>query len=234
MERFCIVPDAAGIVYDLSILLEYIIYSGMFFVLWLVLQLVLFPIKQTLMEVRLLVESKADRDRLTGFWNQFAMWDALALAVAKPLDLPISIIFIDLDNFKNLMREYGQDVTDKLVADVAQMIWGIVDRRDFVCRYDREQFVIVLLNIDGPTAQQKAEVIRGHIAQIRDNEYPDIKITASLGVCDIRGLLERTPKAIFSAVQEATYMAKRAGRNRVFRGDAFIRKFPPPPKGYSS
>lgn len=214
-------------------MVEYLLYSAGVFALWLILQLVLAPIKYSLAEIRLLVESKADRDRLTGFWNTYAMWEALALAVQKPLDLPISIIFIDLDKFKDLMREYGQDVTDKLILDVTQTIWGIVDRRDFVCRYEREQFVIVLLNIDGPTAQQKAEAIRTRISQIRDAEYSDVYITASLGVCDIRGLAERTPKAILSAVQEATYMAKRAGRNRVFRGDAFIRKLPPPPKYHS-
>lgn len=209
---------------------ELVQYSVVTLLTWLVLQLVLTPIRHALIEIRALVQSKVDRDWLTGFWNRFALQTTLELIMEKPPELPISVIMVDIDRFKNVIRNHGQDVADHLICNVAQQINALVDRRDFVCRYDREQFIILLLDIDGIRAQQKAEAIRERIAQYQDVEHPDTAITASLGVCDIRGLPERTPKAILSAVQEATYMAKRAGRNRVFRGDAFIRRFPLPPK----
>jgi len=63
-----------------------------------------------------------------------------------------------------------------------------------------------------------------------DIEFHTVKITVSIGVCDVRGVQERTPKAILQAVEQAAYMAKRSGRNRVFRGDVFLNRLPPPPK----
>lgn len=205
---------------------EYILYPGMLLCLWLVFKLVILPVQFSLAEIRELVESRADRDRVTGLWNRNGLWEALELALEKPSELPISIIFIDIDRFKNIMRDFGEHAADVVAADVGYCLLQETTRRDFVCRYDREQFVLLLLNIDGPSAQQRAEVVRERISQIRDSDFPELKITASLGVCDIRGIPERTPKAILEAVQEATYMAKKAGRNRVFRGDAFLRRLP--------
>lgn len=202
----------------------------MLFCLWLSLALALTPVKAALAEIRALVESKADRDRLTGLWNRIALFDALELVKSKPLEDPISIGFIDIDNFKNIIKLHGHDAADIMVEHVTKVLINSTGRRDFIAKYDREQFVIVFLNCDGMEAQAKLEDVREGIVLIHEQDFPNLKLTASIGVCDIRGILTRTPKNILQAVEQAAYMAKRSGRNRVYRGDAFLQKLPPPPK----
>ena len=208
---------------------EYLMYPGMLLTLWLVLRLAIAPLQITLSEIKELLENTAERDHLTGFWNKAALKEALVLALANEKIPGMSVILIDIDKFKDIIRDYGQAAADMAVNNTAHAISEVVDRRDFVCRFDREEFMLVLLHVDGPTAQDKAEIIRRHIEATRDAEYPTMRITASLGVCDVRGLAECTVDTIIEAAQEAVHMAKRGGRNRVYRGDAFLRKFPKPP-----
>jgi diguanylate cyclase (GGDEF)-like protein len=210
--------------------LEYILYPGMLFCLWLVVSLALIPLKAALSEIRVLVESKADRDRLTGLWNRIALFEALDLVVAKSLEEAISICFIDIDKFKDIIKLHGHDVADATVENVANLIIEHTGRKDFIAKYDREQFVVIYLNCDGITAQGYMESVREAVVLMSDIEFHTVKITVSIGVCDVRGVQERTPKAILQAVEQAAYMAKRSGRNRVFRGDVFLNRLPPPPK----
>lgn len=211
-------------------MLEYILYPGMLFCLWLVLALALIPLKTGLTEIRMLVESKADRDRLTGLWNRIALFEALELIAAKSLDEPISIAFLDVDKFKDVIKVHGHDAAGALMENISSIIIKNTSRKDFLAKYDREQFVIVFLNCDGTQAQNTMENIREDIVLMQDIEFRTIKVTASIGVCDVRGIMDRTPKTILQAVEQAAYMAKKSGRNRVYRGDAFLQKLPPPPK----
>jgi len=204
-------------------------YPGMLLTLWLVLRLAIMPLQIALSEIKQLIENTAERDHLTGFWNKAALREALELALSNTPVPTMSVVLIDIDRFKDIIRDYGQAAADVAVNDTAHAISEIVDRRDFVCRFDREEFMLVMLHVDGATAQDKAELIRKRIEVIRDSEYATMRVTASLGVCDIRGLPECTVDTIIEAAQEAVHMAKRGGRNRVYRGDAFLRKYPKPP-----
>lgn len=211
-------------------MLEYILYPGMLFVIWLVITLALLPLKTALSGIKLLVESKADRDRLTGLWNKLALFEALELVAAKSLDEAISIAFLDIDKFKDLIKAQGHDVSSAVIENVATILICNTTRKDFIAKYDREQFVIIFLNCDGTQAQNTMQSIREDIGLLQDIEHKDIKITASIGVCDVRGVQTRTPKGILQAVEQAAYMAKKSGRNKVYRGDAFLNKLPPPPR----
>lgn len=209
---------------------EFIIYPGLLFGVWLVIALALLPIKTFLYDIKALVESKADRDRLTGLWNRLALFEALELVAAKSLNEAISIAFLDIDKFKDIIKIYGHDVSSAVIENVATILIRNTTRKDFIAKYDREQFVLIFLNCDGMQAQNTMENIREDIVLLQDIEHTDVKVTASIGVCDVRGVQTRTPKGILQAVEQAAYMAKKSGRNKVYRGDAFLNKLPPPPK----
>jgi diguanylate cyclase (GGDEF)-like protein len=133
--------------------------------------------------------------------------------------LPMSLLMLDVDDFKAYNDEYGHQAGDQVLVRIAALCEGEMKRStDMVARYGGEEFAVVLANTDATGALQVAEAVA---AAIRDAGIPHQRATAapvvtvSIGVATHVPGDKRTPESLVGAADEALYVAKRAGRNRV-------------------
>ncbi len=160
-------------------------------------------------------------DPLTGLANRSLMDIELKnnFAMARRTKRPLSLVMLDLDHFKKYNDTYGHPAGDKLLADIAAIITGMMRETDLVVRYGGEEFLIILPETDSSSAVQIAERIRTTIMQtgflFTGNQQPGY-ITVSQGVAtyDQTVEIDREDRILVMA-DGALYHAKRAGRNRV-------------------
>ena len=165
-------------------------------------------------------------DHLTGLYNKryFMMRLREEMARARRHKQELSLIFCDLDHFKNINDNYGHHLGDVILKTVGQMLAGglgdikVVSRlrkSDIVARYGGEEFVAILPETAEENAVVAAEKMRGVIEghQFSFNEET-FKITMSFGVA---GLSDRVGDVdeFIQLADHAMYRAKADGRNRV-------------------
>jgi len=171
-------------------------------------------------------------DPLTGVHNRRYFDQRLDEEInrAARTQKPISCLFLDIDHFKKFNDEYGHQIGDRVLQEVASIIKSQMRRSDVMARYGGEEFAALLTNTDNKLATEIAERIRYIIA---DNEY-DLSetirttITISAGVatmlpehgCDI----EETGQKLIARADSALYEAKDKGRNQVVSRVIRIRK----------
>jgi diguanylate cyclase len=126
-----------------------------------------------------------------------------------------SVIFLDIDNFKQINDIYGHAVGDRVLKEVGEILRTYLRRNTYAYRYGGEEFVVVLPNEDIETAKIVAkrlqEVIEHRTVTIDGNKT--INFTASFGVAQKREG-ERF-EDVLKRADEALYEAKRSGKNRV-------------------
>ena len=160
-------------------------------------------------------------DSLTGLANRSFMNIELRknFAVAQRKKRPLSLLMLDLDHFKNFNDTYGHPAGDKLLADIAAIMNGMMRETDLTVRYGGEEFLIILPETDSTSALQIADRIRMTIMQtgffIIEKQKPGY-ITVSLGVATFDPTVEMVEEdGLIKMADEALYHAKNAGRNRV-------------------
>lgn len=137
------------------------------------------------------------------------------LQAAAVSQLPLSLIMIDVDHFKNFNDHYGHPEGDRLLAEIAMRISHIFPEKGTASRYGGEEFVILLPNTDIESACQRAELLR---EQMESQPFTgpngrSAYVTLSLGVSNssLHGLIAAE---LVSAADRALYQAKRQGRNQ--------------------
>jgi diguanylate cyclase (GGDEF)-like protein len=133
----------------------------------------------------------------------------------------VGLIVIDIDMFKLYNDKCGHSMGDDCLRLVAQAMARCINRpRDLLARYGGEEFVAVLPNTDILGTQALAERM---CKAIRDLELPHPSskvapyVTISAGVCAMKPCDRTTPRALIDAADNALYMAKASGRNRVMQ-----------------
>ncbi|MEW8505462.1 MAG: EAL domain-containing protein [Candidatus Thiodiazotropha sp.] len=165
-------------------------------------------------EERLL--EQATHDQLTELPNRFLAFDRLQqlLQHAKRNNLHVAVIYIDLDNFKNINDSMGHPIGDQLLIKVAKRIKEQLRTEDTLARLGGDEFLALIPNVENPSADLEPVVTR----LLATTETPlylnnrEISITSSLGIAvypddgiDVSMLM--------SNADIAMYEAKRAGRN---------------------
>jgi diguanylate cyclase (GGDEF)-like protein len=134
---------------------------------------------------------------------------------AKPASSPVSVLFIDLDHFKQINDIHGHDQGDAALAEVGQILASTLRASDFAARYGGEEFLILLPDTDRTAAQDVAEKLRIAIEQA---ELAHVgPLTASFGVAVLPDDTGEAEQLVRKA-DRALYAAKAAGRNRVETG----------------
>jgi len=162
-------------------------------------------------------ERRAETDPLTGVLNRRSLTERLDLACrgAKEQGLPISVLFIDLDDFKHINDSYGHAAGDSCLAAVIAPIQSELRQSDIIGRYGGDEFVATLIGADAHAAQAIAERVCRRVAEIHiDGFGAPIRITCSIGVAASDTLGVWGQHLIVHA-DTAQYAAKRSGRNRV-------------------
>jgi diguanylate cyclase (GGDEF)-like protein len=127
-----------------------------------------------------------------------------------------SVVFIDLDHFKNVNDTHGHLVGSKLLAEVGQMVKSACRRIDFAFRYGGDEFVIVLPQATKENAYVVAKRLHRMIAETSwlASEGLDIHFTASLGVASYPSDAN-TKVELLRLADEAMYLVKNTSRNGV-------------------
>jgi diguanylate cyclase (GGDEF)-like protein len=162
-------------------------------------------------------ERNAQTDALTGVLNRRALIDRLEAACgrARTRGLPISLLFIDLDHFKQINDGFGHAAGDACLRAVVAPIQAELRQSDAIGRLGGEEFVVILSSADSSAALQVAERIRARVADLRISGYgADITMTCSIGVAS-SDRLQIWGEGLIARADEAVYRAKRGGRDQV-------------------
>ena len=162
-------------------------------------------------------ERRAQTDPLTGVLNRRSLVERLDAAClrARARGLPIALLFIDLDHFKEINDSYGHAAGDACLGAIIPPIQAELRQSDVIGRYGGEEFVVILSSADIAAAHPIAERIRHRVAEVRvDGFGVPIKLTCSIGVAtsDTLGVWG---EHLIAQADAAVYAAKRGGRNRV-------------------
>lgn len=155
-------------------------------------------------------------DQLTGVLNRRGLDEAIVKEIsrAKRSDSKLSIAFLDIDNFKKLNDTYGHNVGDTALQLLAKTIEATVRPTDVVSRFGGEEFVILLPGTDIEQAVNTVMRLQRALTKqffMANNERQ--LITFSAGVALFKK--NETETAVLSRADQAMYLAKKTGKNRV-------------------
>ena len=178
-----------------------------------------FDIEITLDEQKKVLEDINKIDGLTKVHNRSHFNDEFGQRWLRAIRHNISeaIILIDIDHFKKFNDNYGHLCGDACLIHVASVVSGIVGRSsDLFARFGGEEFVVLLADCPQDSALAIAERIRLAI-QSTPLEYDNrvLSVTASLGVAHMLPRLTTEKEVLLIAADNAMYIAKEQGRNRV-------------------
>jgi len=165
------------------------------------------------------LEERNRQDGLTGIFNRHAFDECLAVEHNRTgrSGSPLSLLMIDIDLFKRFNDDYGHLVGDECLKQVAATIDEEARRTtDFAARYGGEEFAVVLADTPTPAAVQVGERIRAAIEEMDfrvDGKRVPVRVSVGVGTC--RPGTDEPPEALVAAADEALYLAKENGRNRV-------------------
>lgn len=177
------------------------------------LSLLSFIISQQYSLQRISLERMATVDPLTGALNRRSMEGELQLAVEEHMrkGSPMSVILMDIDNFKQINDQYGHDMGDLVLSMFAELVMQNTRQNDRFFRYGGEEFLMLIKN----DIKDEAEAIAEKIRHATENCHFSgaHKITVSIGVARMNK--GESYEHWIARADAAMYRAKQLGRNRV-------------------
>ena len=159
-------------------------------------------------------------DPLSGLYNRRFLNAHLGTVLQQMQEQgkPVSLVVADVDHFKAVNDTYGHDAGDEVLRAVAQRILGNIRSFDMAARLGGEEFVVVMPDTPPEDAMAAAERLRAKIAEspLAIVGGRPICVTASLGVA--ASVRDDESAALLKRADQALYVAKRDGRNRVVPG----------------
>jgi len=165
------------------------------------------------------LEQLATRDGLTGLANRRCFDDTLNAEWQRALrqQQPLSLLMVDVDNFKQYNDAYGHLGGDECLQRIATAVSSEMRANDLVARYGGEEFAVILPNQSLKGAAIVAERIRCRVEQLR---LPNLGskqhvVTVSIGAATALAAPENDPSQLVATADSALYRAKHMGRNRI-------------------
>jgi len=156
-------------------------------------------------------------DYLTGLWNHGYFQHMLQKEIekAKLAHLPLSLIALDIDDFKVYNDSLGHQAGDKILKDLAFLLKNQSRNMDYVCRYGGEEFTVLLPQSDKKETLQIAERIRQAVEKhsfLHEEILPQKKMTVSVGLATFPED-GQTPSELIRSADKRLYEAKGKGKN---------------------
>ncbi len=167
------------------------------------------------------LKEAADTDYLTQLPNRRFAMEALAREWqrAQELSLELSVLMIDIDDFKRVNDVYGHETGDAVLRATAAVLRHSTRRMDVAARMGGEEFLVVCPGVSGAGALVLAERVRAAV-EGQTIEHGAFKggVTISIGTASCQADI-RDPEQLLRQADAAVYRAKQLGRNRVASGD---------------
>ena len=167
-----------------------------------------------------ILQHESITDALTGLKNRRYFDQRMSEEVALSLrhKLPLSLMLLDVDHFKKINDTYGHQIGDEVLSSLAKLISGMVRDSDIVARYGGEEIAIITPRTSKEEAALLAERLRDLIEKTTvamvGTTQEVVQVTVSLGICSLSAVI--TDKdALLEESDQALYLAKKYGRNRV-------------------
>ena len=175
------------------------------------------------------------RDPLTGLFNRRYMEESLerALSAASRRQLPVAVLMLDVDRFKEFNDGYGHLTGDTVLREFGEFLQSHTRGEDVACRYGGDEFVLILPEATVRSAEMRADVIRCALKNLvgRQDDVGSMTLTLSIGIAAApeHGL---SSIALLEAADVALYKAKSEGGDRFVTAKAPIAGigFPVPPQ----
>jgi diguanylate cyclase (GGDEF)-like protein len=164
------------------------------------------------------------RDPLTNLFNRRFMIETLhrEVAITTRSHEQISIIQIDIDNFKDFNDSFGHEVGDLVLRGVADVMFGLFRESDVPCRSGGEEFTLILPRCTWEVANDRATELQARVAfmviDVSENRTGPKPPTLSIGIATSpeHGL---SGDELLRGADAAMYQAKNSGRNRIIRAE---------------
>ncbi|MBQ3965754.1 MAG: GGDEF domain-containing protein [Treponema sp.] len=167
---------------------------------------------------------RSSTDMMTHLKLKYFFYNVLTnkLDAARTDNLPLAVIMFDIDFFKRFNDTYGHACGDYVLITVAKIIKSSIRAEDLAGRYGGEEFTVMLNNTCKEDAITVADRIRSKVEQYDfcyENQH--VKVTISIGVAeyDSKKNPVTSPKELVDQADQALYVSKRGGRNRVTFAD---------------
>jgi diguanylate cyclase (GGDEF)-like protein len=165
------------------------------------------------------------RDTLTGLLNRRYLLECLErdLGLARRHGLPIALILIDADRFKNVNDTHGHAAGDEVLRALAELLGAMQRSESILARYGGEEFAVLLRNVDAAGVEVFAERMRRAVEKssvVVDGN--DVRLTVSMGVAVTTADGVDETAALLEKADRYLYLSKTRGRNCVTSARTFL------------
>jgi diguanylate cyclase (GGDEF)-like protein len=175
------------------------------------------------LNLRTKLENQSIRDPLTDLFNRHFMQISLEreLSRANRRNQTLAIFMLDVDHFKRFNDQHGHAAGDAALKAIAEIFQSNIRAEDIACRYGGEEFTIILPDLNGTTAEERAESIRRAVAglHVRFGREVASNFSISIGVA-VYPQDGENADLLLQKADQALYHAKREGRNQVVLSSA--------------
>ena len=171
------------------------------------------------------LRSEADLDHLTGLANRRRFRVALTREVERwrRYGVPCALLLLDIDHMKAINDRFGHPSGDLVIRHVANTLTEVSRNNDTAARLGGEEFALLLANISAERAAAAAERLRVVLAERTVAEVGGITVSIGVAACPAHANSER---ALYAASDQALYVAKNEGRNRIAIAPLMQEKLP--------
>lgn len=169
------------------------------------------------------IEYLAYHDKLTGLPNRVLLSDRMQTAIAqcRRRKSLLGVCYLDLDGFKPVNDEWGHEVGDKLLFEVAKRLQSCTRAGDTVARLGGDEFVVLFGDLKDETdVEQAVARMLQYVAEPYRIGDIRMQLTISVGVTTYPNDVAEDPDALIRHADQAMYEAKRGGKNRMHFFDA--------------
>lgn len=157
---------------------------------------------------------KARTDNVTTVGNKYAMylWWQEEYPRIRENQLDLNVLMIDIDQFDTILELYGSDIGEQVMKSVARIIEGCIRQGDYLFRYGRDEFVLILPEISVDSAVKVAERVNRAVASAQILPLEHRPVTVSIGLSyltpDLQGEGKRVPGELLRRADQAMYVAR--------------------------
>jgi len=160
----------------------------------------------------------ANHDALTGLLNHLSFQNIFEreFELHRRHGRNLSLLFIDIDRFKQINDSFGHQVGDRILRDVARVLSENLRKIDYVFRYGGDEFVVLMTETDAQKAMMLAQRIRGAVKRETAGICPSgSPVSISVGIADCGSFGQIGREEFLFRADEALYLAKNGGRDQV-------------------